>query len=121
MVDKILERVPERIPEEILSRQISDILFERDYNTIAKTLTEYRKAERKKKGEGSIMSLQKAEAYLESKGFLDHVITLEESTATVALAAQALGVQPGMIAKTMSFLQGDQVVLILTEGDGEGG
>ena len=62
------------------------------------------------------MSLQKAEAYLESKGFLDHVITLEESTATVALAAQALGVQPGMIAKTMSFLQGDQVVLILTEG-----
>lgn len=52
------------------------------------------------------MSLQKAEAYLESKGFLDHVITLEESTATVALAAQALGVQPGMIAKTMSFLQG---------------
>ena len=38
------------------------------------------------------MSLQKAEAYLESKGFLDHVITLEESTATVALAAQALGV-----------------------------
>ena len=62
------------------------------------------------------MSLQKAEAYLESKGFWDHVITLEESTATVALAAQALGVQPGMIAKTMSFLQGDQVVLILTEG-----
>ena len=50
VVDKILERVPERIPEEILSRQISDILFERDYNTIAKTLTEYRKAERKKKG-----------------------------------------------------------------------
>ena len=39
------------------------------------------------------MSLQKAEAYLESKGFLDHVITLGESTATVALAAQALGVQ----------------------------
>ena len=62
------------------------------------------------------MSLQKAEAYLESKGFLDHVITLEESTATVALAAQALGVQPGMIAKTMSFLQGDKAVLILTEG-----
>ena len=62
------------------------------------------------------MSLQKAEAYLESKGFLDHVITLEESTATVALAAQALGVQPGMIAKTMSFLQGEKTVLILTEG-----
>ena len=32
------------------------------------------------------------------------------------LAAEALGVEPGMIAKTMSFLQGEQPVLILTEG-----
>jgi prolyl-tRNA editing enzyme YbaK/EbsC (Cys-tRNA(Pro) deacylase) len=62
------------------------------------------------------MSLEKAENYLESKGFLDHVIVLEESTATVALAAEALGVEPGMIAKTMSFLQGDQAILVLTEG-----
>ena len=62
------------------------------------------------------MSLKKAEAYLEEKGFLDHVIELKESTATVALAAEALGVEPGMIAKTMSFLQGDKPVLILTEG-----
>lgn len=62
------------------------------------------------------MSLKKAEDYLEEKGFLDHVIELKESTATVALAAEALGVKPGMIAKTMSFLQGDKAVLILTEG-----
>jgi prolyl-tRNA editing enzyme YbaK/EbsC (Cys-tRNA(Pro) deacylase) len=62
------------------------------------------------------MSLEKAEKYLESKGFLDHVIVLQESTATVALAAEALGVEPGMIAKTMSFLQGDQAILVLTEG-----
>ena len=62
------------------------------------------------------MSLKKAEEYLEEKGFLDHVIELKESTATVALAAEALGVEPGMIAKTMSFLQGDKAVLILTEG-----
>lgn len=44
---------------------------------------------------------------------MDHVIELKESTATVALAAEALGVEPGMIAKTMSFLQGEQPVLIL--------
>lgn len=66
------------------------------------------------------MSLQKAEAYLESKGFSDHVITLEESTATVALAAQALGVQPGMIAKTMSFLQGGSGGSDSDRRDGEG-
>lgn len=62
------------------------------------------------------MSLKRAEEYLENKGFLDHVIELGESTATVAMAAEALGVEPGMIAKTMSFLQGENAVLILTEG-----
>ena len=62
------------------------------------------------------MSQERAEKYLESRGFLDHVIRLEASTATVADAADALGVEPGMIAKTMSFLQDDQPVLILTEG-----
>ena len=62
------------------------------------------------------MSLQKSEDFLERKVFLDHVIHLEASTATVAEAAEALGVEPGRIAKTMSFLQGEQPVLILTEG-----
>ena len=62
------------------------------------------------------MSQERAEKYLESRGFLDHVIRLEASTATVADAAAALGVEPGMIAKTMSFLLDDQPILILTEG-----
>lgn len=62
------------------------------------------------------MSFEKAKRYLEEKGFIDNIIELEDSSATVALAAQALGVEPGMIAKTMSFLQGEKVVLILTEG-----
>ncbi|MGN0485494.1 MAG: YbaK/EbsC family protein [Lachnospiraceae bacterium] len=62
------------------------------------------------------MSLEKAKQDLAKKGFLDHVIELEESTATVAMAAEALGVEQGRIAKTMSFLQGEQAVLILTEG-----
>lgn len=62
------------------------------------------------------MSLEKAKQYLEHKGMLDRVIRLKESTATVAAAAEALGVKPEMIAKTMSFLQDGQAVLILTEG-----
>lgn len=62
------------------------------------------------------MSQKRAENYLEQKGFLDHIIRLEASTATVAEAADALGVEPGMIAKTMSFLLDDQPILILTEG-----
>lgn len=62
------------------------------------------------------MSLEKATIYLREKGMEDRVIRLEDSTATVAQAAAALGVEPGMIAKTMSFLQDGQAVLILTEG-----
>ena len=53
------------------------------------------------------MSLEKALGYLEKAGYREHVIQLGESTATVAMAAEALGVEPGRIAKTMSFLQGD--------------
>lgn len=63
------------------------------------------------------MSLEKAKKYLESKGCLDHVIEPEIATGTVAEAAAALGVEPGMIAKTLSFLQGDKAVLILVESD----
>ena len=37
------------------------------------------------------MFLEKAEKYLEEKGFLDHVIELEASTATVTEAAEANG------------------------------
>ena len=53
---------------------------------------------------------------LEEKGYADHVIELEESSATVQLAAEALGVEQGMIAKTMSFLVDGEPILILTEG-----
>jgi len=62
------------------------------------------------------MSLTRAKTYLEAKGFADHIIIPEHSSATVAEAAEALGCEPGMIAKTLSFLQGAQPVLILAEG-----
>ena len=62
------------------------------------------------------MSFTKAKAYLESIGFADHIIETEASTATVAEAAEALGVEPGMIAKTMSFLIDGRPILVLAEG-----
>lgn len=46
------------------------------------------------------MSFEKAKADLEEKGLGDHVIVLNESSATVAEAAHALGVEPASIAKT---------------------
>ncbi len=62
------------------------------------------------------MSLERAMQYLKTRGLETHVIIPEHSSATVAEAAEALGCEPGMIAKTLSFLQGDQPVLILAEG-----
>lgn len=62
------------------------------------------------------MSLERARTYLRKKGLEDRIIIPEHSSATVAEAAEALGCEPGMIAKTLSFLQGDAPVLILAEG-----
>ena len=62
------------------------------------------------------MSFEKAKAYLKDKGLEDHIIVLNESSATVAEAAHALGVEPASSAKTLSVLQGEKPVLIVTEG-----
>lgn len=62
------------------------------------------------------MSRAAAEAYLKEIGFADRIIVMEANTATVQLAAQALGVEPGRIAKTLSFLVKDQPVLVVAEG-----
>ena len=47
------------------------------------------------------MSFEKAKADLEEKGLGDHVMVLNESSATVAEAAHALGVEPASIVKTL--------------------
>ena len=62
------------------------------------------------------MSLEKARKYLDEKVFGDRIIIPEHSSATVAEAAEALGCEPGMIAKTLSFLVNDRAILILAEG-----
>lgn len=62
------------------------------------------------------MSLEKAKTHLAAKGFEDRIILHEESTATVELAAAAVGVEPGRIAKSLSFLIDGHAVVILAEG-----
>lgn len=62
------------------------------------------------------MSVEKAKKYLEEKGYLDRVIEPEVSTATVELAAAAIGVEPGRICKSLSFAIDERPILILAEG-----
>lgn len=63
------------------------------------------------------MSLEKAAEHLERFGMKERIKIFDESSATVELAAHAVGCEPARIAKTMSFLQGEQPVLIITAGD----
>ena len=63
------------------------------------------------------MSIEKAKAYLEKFGAAGRVREFEVSSATVELAAQALGCEGCRIAKTLSFLVGEKPILIVAAGD----
>lgn len=63
------------------------------------------------------MSVARVKAYLEQWNLQDRVKEFEVSSATVELAAQAVGCEPARIAKTMSFLVNGKAVLILLAGD----
>ena len=63
------------------------------------------------------MSIDRVKAYFRGLGIEDKVQELEDSSATVELAAQALGVEPGRIAKTLSFMVNEQPILIVAAGD----
>ena len=63
------------------------------------------------------MSIERGRAYFRSLGMEDRVMEFEVSSATVDLAAQALGVEGARIAKTLSFKNGEGCMLILAAGD----
>lgn len=63
------------------------------------------------------MSLESVRAFLAEKAPELAIIELETSTATVALAAEAHGVEPGRIAKTLAFRVGEQNLLVVARGD----
>lgn len=63
------------------------------------------------------MSIERAREYLKQFGIEDRMQELPISSATVALAAEALGCAPQRIAKTLSFLVGDGAILIVAAGD----
>jgi prolyl-tRNA editing enzyme YbaK/EbsC (Cys-tRNA(Pro) deacylase) len=62
------------------------------------------------------MSLESVRAFFAEKASDIAVIESEMSSATVALAAQAYGVEPARIAKTLSLRVGERVVLIVASG-----
>jgi prolyl-tRNA editing enzyme YbaK/EbsC (Cys-tRNA(Pro) deacylase) len=63
------------------------------------------------------MSAQSVRSWLAENAPDLPIIQVEESTATVATAAQALGVEPGRIAKTLAVRAGDHTFLLVARGD----
>ena len=64
------------------------------------------------------MSIEIARAFLAQKGMEDRIQEFDVSSATVELAALAVGVEPARICKTLSFkLKDGSGVLIQTAGD----
>ncbi len=63
------------------------------------------------------MSIERVREYFRSLGREQDILEFPVSSATVELAAQAVGVIPARIAKTLSFLVEDGCVLVVAAGD----
>ena len=63
------------------------------------------------------MSIQAVREYLNKFGLAEKIIEFDVSSATVELAAKALGCEPCQIAKSMAFLVNENPVLIIAAGD----
>ena len=63
------------------------------------------------------MSIERVRAYFQSFGLADQILEFSVSSATVELAAQAVGCEGARIAKTLSFLVDGGAVLVVTAGD----
>ena len=63
------------------------------------------------------MSLERVKKYLKSYRLDDKIIELNQSSATVELAAKALGVIPARIAKSLTFKSEDNCIMVITAGD----
>lgn len=63
------------------------------------------------------MAIEKVREYFRGYGMEDRVLEMEHSSATVELAAEAVGVEPARIAKTLSFKKEDHAILVVVAGD----
>ena len=63
------------------------------------------------------MAIERVRAYFREYGMEGRVRELDESSATVELAAAALQCEPQRIAKTLSFLVEDHAILVVAAGD----
>lgn len=64
------------------------------------------------------MSIEKVREYMKKYGMEDKILEFSVSSATVELAAEAVGTEGKRIAKSLSFLVNESAIIIVTAGDG---
>ncbi|MEE1195940.1 MAG: YbaK/EbsC family protein [Lachnospiraceae bacterium] len=63
------------------------------------------------------MSIERVRTFFKTYNMEDRILEFDVSSATVELAAQAVGCEPARIAKSLSFLVDDHAIIIVTAGD----
>ena len=63
------------------------------------------------------MSIERVRAYFKQWNLEERILEFDTSSATVELAAAAVGCEPARIAKTLSFQVGERTVLVVAAGD----
>ncbi len=63
------------------------------------------------------MGIYEVRKYFNENCIFETIIEFDVSSATVELAAKALGVAPKRIAKTLTFQQGESAILLVAAGD----
>ncbi|RID82406.1 YbaK/EbsC family protein [Peribacillus asahii] len=63
------------------------------------------------------MAIEKVRDYFEKWDMADQILEFDVSSATVELAAEAVGCEPGRIAKTLSFMVDEKPILVVAAGD----
>ena len=65
------------------------------------------------------MAIEKVREYFKGFGIDNRILEFDVSSATVELAAQALGCEGARIAKSLSFIVNDAAILVVCAGDGK--
>ena len=65
------------------------------------------------------MAIEKVREYFKGLGIEERILEFDVSSATVELAAQALGCEGKRIAKSLSFMVNDAAILVVCAGDGK--
>ena len=111
-----MQSVIGRLDDSVM-RMIEDSVDKSSKSRLSVELNESAKSRLSGEGKVSNMAIDKVKEYFRKFGMEDRIMEFDVSSATVELAAEAVGCEPAKIVKTLSFKVGDKPILIACAGD----